>query len=188
MVALLICSCSTQNKKAEKQVVPIHITAAPEHEHMHENSPSSLEDMTLEELLLLNRNLSNRLRNDYRFWSSSEPDRWPTLADNFADNVICSCPEASTQKKEIAQFYLTYLEKRTKVVNSEVKNKQALMSQLSTEFRYNLSFLIGIEGYQKWESESKPQTAGFSQMRDSLYAIIALSDKKYKELIKQQKP
>src|SRR5690606_34734788 len=130
----IACSCNTHSNKAEKQIAPIQISTAPVHNLVSENEicpddNKSLEDMSLEDLSVLNRNLTKKLRNDYRFWSSNEPERWPTLAENFADNIICSCPEASSQKNEIAQFYLTYLEKRTKVVNSDVKNKQALMSQ-----------------------------------------------------------
>ena len=185
-VAALVCSCHSKSEKVEKQVTQNQITAAPVHNHVSENGVcpednKSLEKMTLDELTVVNRNISARFRNNYRSWNYDEPDRWPSLADNFADCVICSCPEVSSKKKEIAQVFLEHLKKRTETYYSNAKNRQALIGQSDTEFKYNMSFLIGVEGYQKWKLDSRTQDVIVNQMFDSLKVIIALIDNKFQE-------
>jgi hypothetical protein len=186
-IAIVVCSCQAKDEKKDKQNRTGQAVGA----HNHANSThghEALAGLPLNELLEVNRDISARLREDFRSWSYNEPDRWPYLADKFVGEVVRSCPDASANKEKIAGVYLTYLQKRAVVYHSNEKNKQALMGQLSADFKYNLSFLIGIEGYQKWEVASKNQIARFNQMRDSLNTVIAFSDKKYQELNKQRKP
>jgi hypothetical protein len=191
IVAALVCSCYSKSEKVEEQATPNQITAVPVHNQAYENEVcpddnKSLEKMSLDELIVVNRNISARFRKDYRSWSYDEPDRWPSLADKFADCIICSCPEVSSKKKEIAQFYLDYLKKRAETYYSNAENKQALIGQLSIEFKYNLTFLLGVEGFQKWKLDSKPQDVIFNQMNDSLNVIIDFMREKYQELKKQK--
>lgn len=179
VIVVLVCSCHAKKGKNEKDAELNQIMVATGHNHSQNHGVSndnnkSLESLSINELLVVNRNISARMRNDYRSWSYNEPDRWSSLAENFSNDVICSCPEASAKKKEIAQSFLNYLNKRAKIYNSDAKNKGELTGQSNLEFKYNLTFLVGVEGYQKWESDSKSQGARFNQMRDSLNAVISL--------------
>lgn len=146
------------------------------HDHL------KLDELSVDQLNAINRSLSATARENFRSWNYIEPERWEYLSDKFAEEVVLSCPDASSKKKEIATTFLSYLTQRAKIYSSDAKDKQELMGRSSAEFKYNLSFLIGIEGYQKWQSQSKTELQKFSQLADSLREVIACTSTKIKEL------
>ncbi len=176
VIIISVVGCNNKAKRTEKHcehLNHIHNSGAPRQINQ------TLAKLPLPELEAINRNLSAQVRENFRSWSYNEPDRWSYLADKFADEIINFCPEASTKKEKIAEVFLTHLNQRADIYNSNAANKQALMGQSATEFKYNLSFLIGIEGYQKWQSFSKNEFQKFNLKRDSLHKVITYSYSKF---------
>lgn len=134
--------------------------------------------LSIKELNEINRSLSATCRENFRSWSYKEPERWKYLSDKFADEVILANPEVCSKKEEIANVFFKHLSQRSAIYFSDAKNKQELMGKSSTEFNYNLSFVIGIEGYQKWQSLSTKEYKKFTQLRDSLLNVIHYSNPK----------
>jgi hypothetical protein len=184
VIILSICSCHATDEKKDKQNTPKQPAGA--HSQVdHTLNHQSLAELSLNELSAINRNISIRMRENFRSWKYKEPDRWPYLADKFIDEVVNSVPVASADRQKIAEVYLSYLKKRAVIINSNEKNKKALMGRAGIEFKYNLSAVIGIEGYQKWKSASKNQIMSYNQMKDSLNAVIAFASKKRHEQYKK---
>ncbi|MDP2887583.1 MAG: hypothetical protein Q8P34_01290 [Bacteroidota bacterium] len=125
----------------------------------------------LSELEAINRNLSKQVSENFRSWSYNEPERWEYLSNKFAEEVILSCPDATLNKEKIAQVFLTHLTQRAGIYKGNAIDKQAMMGHSASEFKYNLSFLIGIEGYQNWQSLSKNEFQKFNLKRDSLQKL-----------------
>lgn len=185
----LVCSCKTKDKNSN---VP-HREAIPSvshehHAHDHGHAYLALSELSFNELVEFNRNISARWSEDFRSWSAGQPERWPHLANRFADEIIYICPEAGNNREKLAKLYLQNIERRAVILQSTTTDKQLQMNRLNMDFIYNLKYLTGIEGYQKWEVASKRQASQFNQMKDSLDAIICLIGQKNQDIIKQQKP
>ena len=127
--------------------------------------------LPLVELEAINRNLSKQVSENFRSWSYNEPERWEYLSNKFAEEVIRSCPDATSKMEEVAQVFLTHLSQRASIYKGNAIDKQAMMGHSASEFKYNLSFLIGIEGYQKWQSLSMNELQKFNLKRDSLQKL-----------------
>jgi len=170
VIIMSLCGCNNKARQTEKQGGHLN--------HTHDSNctghmDEALAKLPLPELVAINRNLSAQLRENFRSWSYKEPERWEFLADKFAEELIRTCPDAVSKKESIAQVFFTHLKQRDGIYNSDSKNKKNLMGRSSAEFKYNLSFLIGVEGYQKWQSISKDEIQKFKQLSDSLQRVIA---------------
>lgn len=131
----------------------------------------ALATIPLSELEAINRNLSKQISENFRSWSYNEPERWEYLSNKFAEEVIRSCLDATSKKEKIAQVFFTHITQRASIYKGNAIDKQALMGHSASEFKYNLSFLIGIEGYQNWQSLSKNEFQKFNLKRDSLQKL-----------------
>lgn len=173
---LILWGCNTKKSEKEKQKE----MNLPEMSISHDSTSLgyNLQDManlTKQELIAIIKSLSAQLREDFRSWSYNEPERWKYLADKFADEVIRSCPDALSKKEQIAEIFLNHLNQRAHIINSKSLKKKSLMGTSSAELKYNLSFLIGIEGYQKWQSLTIDELQKYKMKRDSLNKVISYS-------------
>lgn len=178
-IILSLSGCNNKSGNTEKQSEdpnPIEHNATE-----NEAKKNDLANMSVKQLLVLNRKITAEVRDNYRSWSFNEPDRWKHLADKFSEEVICACPESSPKREKVANLYLNHLNQRASIFNSEVENKQALMGNLVTEFIYDLKFLIGVEGFQKWETLSKLEIQKFQYKRDFLSQIISCQQQNINE-------
>jgi hypothetical protein len=143
---------------------------------------AAMGNLTREELMAINRNLSVQVRENFRSWNYKQPERWKYLAGKFADEVVRLSPDAASNREKIAELFLNHLKQRTDIMNSDSKNKQQLMGQSVTELNYNLTFLIGIEGFNKWLALSKNELQKFKSNRDSLNEIVSYAHNKIQKL------
>ncbi|MBN2834185.1 MAG: hypothetical protein JXR48_04385 [Candidatus Delongbacteria bacterium] len=148
---------------------------------------TSLEAKSIEELHELNIQITQRYRKSFRSWNYNEPDRWVYLSKSFADEVISSNPQFVQKSTEISKLFVENLTKRAEIYYSDAKNKKSLMEQASNEFKYNLCYVIGVEGFNSWQKNSREIYQEFSQTRDSLKLILAIETEKRKTS-KTQKP
>lgn len=184
-VILFVGGCSssgTQKDNSTKEDLTSASQTSVRNSSAHNHDHQKLDELSIDQLNAINRSLTATARENFRSWNYIEPERWEYLSDKFAEEVVLSCPDASSQKKEITTTFFNYLTQRSKIYSSDAKDKQELMGRSSAEFKYNLSFLIGIEGYQKWQSQSKTELQKFSQLADSLREVIACTSTKIKEL------
>lgn len=140
---------------------------------------NTIESLSQNELHNLKLDLARRYNNDFRSWNYNKPDRWEYLSLNFADEIIWVNPEFASHKVEISKIFLNYINQRTKIINSESDNKNELAVRANAEFKYNLSLLIGIYGYDKWQIAAKYKIQNFNELKDSIINLIAFSEKKY---------
>lgn len=183
-VILFVVGCNsscTQKENRTKEDLTTDSQLAGSNSLAHNHNHQKLDELSIEQLNNLNRNLTAIAREDFRSWNYNEPERWEYLSDKFANEVIESCPDASSQKMEIAATLFKHLNQRSQIYFSDSKNKQELLGRSSSEFKYNLSFLIGIEGYQKWQTQSKIKLQKFNQLADSIREVIAYTSTKIKE-------
>lgn len=179
---LILWGCNTKKSEKEKQ----NEMNLPKMSISHDSTSSGhnlqvMANLTKQELMSINKNLSTQLREDFRSWSYNEPERWKYLADKFADEVIRSCPDALSKKEQIAEIFLNHLNQRAHIINSKSLKKKSQMGTSSTEFKYNLSFLIGIEGYQKWQLLTKNERQKYKAKTDSLNQVISYSNNKFQK-------
>ncbi|MDP3445869.1 MAG: hypothetical protein Q8T08_23665 [Ignavibacteria bacterium] len=174
-IIISLSGCNNKTVNTEKQGdnhVPIAHNATE-----IEARNNELAKMSVQQLLVVNRKITAEVRENYRSWSYNEPVRWKYLADKFSEEVIYACPESSSKKEEVANLYLDHLNQRASIYKSDAENKQALMGNLITGFVYELKFLIGVEGFQTWETLSKLEIQKFRFKRDSLSQIISYQQK-----------
>jgi len=138
----------------------------------------TLANLTREELMAVNRNLSAQVRENFRSWSYKKPERWKYLAGKFADEVVLSSPGTVSEREKIAEIFLNHLKQRADIINSDTKDKQAPIGRSCAEFKYNLIFLIGIEGYNKWQSLNKIELQKYHMKRDSLNVAFSYARNK----------
>lgn len=169
-IVLLVCSCKVNQVKDSAKADTSN------HEASADGCPE-LANLSPNELSALNRDISKRMHEDYRSWSSREPERWPELAGKFAVEAISSCPAASGEREKLEQLYLQNLHKRAAIMQSGAKDKNLQMNRLNMKFIYSLKLTLGIEGYQKWEAQNKAGLVRYNQMKDSIHTIIAFSKK-----------
>ena len=175
-IVLLVCGCNAKQGKDVNE----NATSQSRQGHNHEECADDCQELANlppNELRAMNRNISKRMREDYRSWSARQPERWPGLAGKFADEAIRSCPGALGEREKLEQLYLQNLGKRVAITQSDAKDKKLQMNRLNMEFIYNLKLTLGIEGYQKWEVQNKAGLVRYNQMRDSIHTIIAFSKK-----------
>lgn len=134
---------------------------------------NNLAKMSVKQLLVANRKIAAKMRENYRSWRYDEPDRWKYLAGKFADEVIHACPDAYSKREEVAEVYLNLLNQQAAIFKSDAKNKNVLMGNSSAEFIYELKFLIGVEEWLKWETLSKLESQKFKFKSDSITLIIS---------------
>lgn len=177
LIAIIISfgSCNTKNAQKDKQSESSSSTTTHIHDSNCTGKHQSFTNFPIEELNVINRKLTAMTRENFRSWNYNEPERWKYLSEKFADEVIRSYPDASSKKEDISKVFFAYLNQRSSIYFSDEKNKQDLMGKSSAEFKFNLSFLIGIEGYQKWQVFSKNELLRFNQITDSLRKVIDYS-------------
>lgn len=176
-IIISLIGCNKKNASPVK-----HIDELDSRTHIYNINENCSENNDLnhksaQQLLAINRRITTEVRENYRSWSYDEPDRWKYLADKFSEEVICAYPESWSKQKEVANLYLSHLKQRASIYKSDSKNKQALMGNSVTEFIYELKFLIGVEGFQKWETLSKLEIQNYKNKRDSLTHIISSQQK-----------
>jgi len=145
-------------------------------------SQNTMANMAHEELMAIDRNLSAQVRNNFRSWNLKQPERWKYLADKFADEMILSSPDVAADREKISDAFLNHLKQRADIMNSDLKNKQQLIGRSIIELNYNLSFLIGIERFNKWLALSKTELQKFKLKRDSLNEIKSYAYNKIQKL------
>lgn len=159
VIILTLCGCNTKK-------------AATNNSAIAGQNPKALANMTKEELMAINRDLSQQVRDNFRSWSYREPEKWKYLAGKFAEEVILSNPTALPNKEKIVDAFLNHLTQRAEIMKSDSKNKQQLMSRSSAEFNYNMIFLIGMEENNKWQSQVKTEFQKYRTVRDSLTKVV----------------
>ena len=170
IICFFVIACK---QTEEKQKAKLHQHEACSCDHCSAgNVQKALADLTMDELHELNIELSKKVRNDFRSWNFNEPERWEYLSQKFVDEVVGINPDLPLDKQTIAEIFVTYLKQRSDVYFSDSKNKKVLAGKASSEFKYNLSYEIGIEGYNKWQKVTLAKFEEYRQLKDSLKNIL----------------
>jgi hypothetical protein len=177
-IVLLVCNYKTKSEPDGDGSAHAFTTFNRHNHDEFQDKHRNMDVMSYYELRALNRNISERMREDHRSWNVREPDRWPYLAGKFAGEIISACPQAGDKRGELEQLYLQNLKQRADILKSNAKDKQLQMNRINIEMINSLKLLLGIEGYQSWQVYQMERTVRYNQMKDSIRAIIDLTNQK----------